>query len=97
PRPPLFPYTTLFRSGHVADPAREGSVDSASAQRPTVELDLPGGRLDEPDDRVCDRGRAGAAQAEEPEALARMHRKAHVLDRAERDRKSTRLNSSHLG
>ena len=68
---------------HVADPAPQRGVDLARAQRSSVQLDLAGGRLDEPGDCVGDRRRAGAAQAEEPDAFAGVHAQAHVVDGAQ--------------
>ena len=46
-------------------------------------LDLPGGRLEEPRDRIRDGGRARSTQPEEPEALTGPHLEADVLGRAE--------------
>src|SRR5207302_9944799 len=89
-RPPpcftLFPYTTLFRSG--ADVREHGfeqleRVDAPEPQRPAVE--------------VCEDHVGLAAR---PEALG--EREAHFplepgrVEHASRDRKSTRLNSSHV-
>src|SRR5690349_23770893 len=66
PRSTLFPYTTLFRSGHCA-PARQGydRVDGGRQERP------------------------GASIADRAIRRSRPHR-------ADADRKSTRLNSSHV-
>src|SRR5690606_41497616 len=68
PPPPLFPYTTLFRS-HVALTA--------------TGTDL---RDDREDDVLRRRARLELA----------VHVDRHRLERLERDRKSTRLNSSHV-
>src|SRR2546430_11249649 len=79
PRSTLFPYTTLFRS----DPGRCAEAEGA---------------------RVAHDGRAADLQARVVEEdVARLHDSALQVDRAvaallpvpERDRKSTRLNSSH--
>src|SRR5207249_5884194 len=83
-RPPsftLFPYTTLFRSITVR--GRIGLPFPAHARRHA-------GRLD----AKC-RGRAGAAEAH---AHAAFHLRfvQDALPLASRDRKSTRLNSSHV-
>src|SRR5260221_10054563 len=78
PRSTLFPYTTLFRSRHVARDDRFGP----EAEPREEHLHLLGGRvlrLVEDDERVVQR----------PSAHERERRHLH------RDRKSTRLNSSH--
>src|SRR5436189_1122876 len=67
PRSTLFPYTTLFRSALLADPAQVGGETVGEV----------------------DHGRH-AARRPEPLALAHARPRAQV-----RDRKSTRLNSSH--
>src|SRR5690349_22150046 len=72
PRPPLFPYTTLFRSvAVVAEPGQQ-------LRRPYRALEVHG---DEPG-------------YEEPVQSPRGIRVRDVED--DRDRKSTRLNSSHV-
>src|SRR5205085_6364468 len=72
PRPPLFPYTTLFRSHHEVH--RQGQV-------------VPAVRLDP---------RSGRRRRSELQP-GRRHPRAQAGDRQGRlrDRKSTRLNSSH--
>src|SRR5256885_11942596 len=83
PIPPLFPYTTLFRSEHSPVPPRR-SADSR-----------PGGRgVGEAAERRvhCAGGRRRAIQRVGAGALP--YGRA-ARDRGE-DRKSTRLNSSHL-
>src|SRR3712207_8316804 len=79
PRSTLFPYTTLFRS----DPVQE----------------LPGGALV---DRVLElHVKADAIRSDRPPLYATVLLPFHEaygaaeVDRAEEDRKSTRLNSSH--
>src|SRR5690606_40008734 len=74
PRSPLFPYTTLFRSGHL------GAQRCLPAQRPTHACEL----------RPASRSR-WAKRSGGP--------RRHVLrctQSARSDRKSTRLNSSHV-
>src|SRR5205814_10222755 len=89
PRPPLFPYTTLFRSD--AQPLRLRTVRAVVADAADLVLfrlqphlaeaaALPGG----------DRNSCGRRHAILPVSLG-------SLTRVEGDRKSTRLNSSHLG
>src|SRR5437899_2854614 len=89
PRPPLFPYTTLFRSdphGRVA--LRYGH------HRPDrhVISDRPAGRTG---DAAQLAGRTASLVVAAAQAVARAH--VTLPDSATRDRKSTRLNSSHLG
>src|SRR3712207_7342618 len=83
PRSTLFPYTTLFRSGRAAGPAREA-------------LEFP--------ERPVDRPRQEGQPVHEGEGPLGVHRLEGpaplLLDRrirhlGYRDRKSTRLNSSH--
>src|SRR5699024_11576173 len=78
PRPPLLPYTPLFRS-HTAASRAAAVVLLGQLRR----RDLPGG--DRPLDRPGPSDRHGDQAAGEPAAGART-----------RDRKSTRLNSSHV-
>src|SRR3712207_7789346 len=81
PRSTLFPYTTLFRSTRV--PHRLGARDRAETQRAPVRHQGVDG-----DHVVAHRAvaqRAGAAGI-----VAR-----HAAESGARDRKSTRLNSSH--
>src|SRR5262245_65188326 len=91
PRSPLFPYTTLFRS------YRAGLEDGDARQ---VRALL---------DRAAAQGLAGVAVTGAPQALAAFESAGAIADRHGlvlvtrgsthdgRDRKSTRLNSSHLG
>src|SRR5699024_12443359 len=75
PRPPLFPYTTLFRSGHLPQTHQEGH-HAAHARRGLG--------------RVAPRTRRRRTRS-------RHHlRRRRRPPRALRDRKSTRLNSSHV-
>src|SRR3712207_6884943 len=82
PRSPLFPYTTLFRSGKV----------TATAGRAAVEYVF----------LACDLAMESAVDAvvtaplnKEAMNVAGFHYAGHTELLAERDRKSTRLNSSH--
>src|SRR5256885_12225692 len=84
PRSTLFPYTTLFRSRHPLRHAgaaqRAGDQARAAAQR-GQELGFQVGRI----------------QLVEPEPeMMRAHGIGIVAVLASEDRKSTRLNSSHL-
>src|SRR5437867_4535772 len=69
PRPPLFPYPTLFRS-------------PCSGGFPTVQQD---GRPD----------RGGAAVMQQAGTVAKPYQRCRSVLGRRRDRKSTRLNSSH--
>src|SRR5256885_3235079 len=80
PRSPLFPYTTLFRSGV----ARAALARVSEPQQP---VERPDGASR--DGRVADRGPGFQDRADDV-GLA-IGRRRHS-----RDRKSTRLNSSHL-
>src|SRR5207249_6568895 len=83
PRPPLFPYTTLFRSRAVARahavggsaPRRDG-LRPRRQREPRREQPRPERRHQVPTDRGAHRARAEQG--------------------VRRDRKSTRLNSSHV-
>src|SRR3712207_8441559 len=79
PRSTLFPYTTLFRSGVFGE------------RSPSVEEDV-GGVIDT--DRRDDHVAIGTrVRRPETARVAAAHR--HEGERVARDRKSTRLNSSH--
>src|SRR2546430_6747504 len=81
PRSTLFPYTTLFRSGHDA---------TAVALHRAYECQRNAGAAA----GVLDHGHRGFERAAPLGPLD--HRQRHpVLVRSGRDRKSTRLNSSH--
>src|SRR5262245_65045110 len=77
PRPTLFPYTTLFRSG-LAGAGGERPERGAARARRAADRTAP--------DRRPTRRAAGAA-----------HQPDGARDVRPADRKSTRLNSSHLG
>src|SRR5256885_12797258 len=80
PRSTLFPYTTLFRSG-----APQGVSQGHSGRRPGAGEPLPGG------------AGHGRQLADRPTAVILLcERVRPVGDRAQEDRKSTRLNPSHL-
>src|SRR5687768_18170935 len=85
----LFPYTTLFRSRR-AD--REG--DGARPHRDAGEARLLVGQPGEPVLPVRERRRAARAEAADGTVERRLRVLAQVAVAA-RDRKSTRLNSSH--
>src|SRR5690606_40200879 len=82
PRPPLFPYTTLFRSWRTgaglycraALPGTAGERHARAASTHALSGHSSGSRLQ------------GCAA----------HRRANVRRVGQRDRKSTRLNSSHV-
>src|SRR5207253_10620704 len=88
PRPPLFPYTTLFRSRH---PVPGGGGDAANDRRRSQ---ASRGR------NRRDRGAAHLGAKPLPPSTHPLHRTGRrrvarrLLDRL--DRKSTRLNSSHV-
>src|SRR3712207_8012769 len=87
PRSTLFPSTTLFRSGlGLAVPAGAEQLLTDIAARPVPGLRprLAGGGLRPPGEL-----RQVAHEAEDAE------KQAHVAGEIHRDRKSTRLNSSH--
>src|SRR3712207_7562924 len=79
PRSTLFPYTTLFRSVRVADDVRGVHRGEDLPRGDGVDPDGPGTQLG--GDVLRQRHHAGLGRA--------------VDVRAEADRKSTRLNSSH--
>src|SRR5207248_4179949 len=81
-RPPLFPYTTLFRSAVALERHMDRRRAVPRARRPVAE-------------------RPRDVEVREARAVAREHDVAEVArgravdGRGHRDRKSTRLNSSH--
>src|SRR5438045_7110267 len=79
PRPPLFPYTTLFRSeGAPRRGRRDGQAEEERESRRRVGV--------------------GSSRAPSPPASCRLPPAfSHSFSRSSGDRKSTRLNSSHLG
>src|SRR5205814_5353002 len=85
PRPTLFPYTTLFRSSGCGDERpRTHEEPWPDAHRKAADV----AREQEQDDRH--------RQEREP-ALERRIAGELLEEKREEDRKSTRLNSSHLG
>src|SRR5256885_3048752 len=88
PRSTLFPYTTLFRSGLVAagEPIEAVSCDDVIAV---------------PDELIPRRGRSYVLKVR-GQSMIDEHIKdgdfivVHERNQADKDRKSTRLNSSHL-
>src|SRR5207253_10666087 len=87
PPPPtstLFPYTTLFRSRTRARRSSPGGVARPAVHNRVLQSARPSsrrqGRVRRGACRLCDRASAGR----------------HQCDRPCRDRKSTRLNSSHV-
>src|SRR5207245_11049270 len=89
PTPTRFPYTTLFRSLHDADHPRDEPRRDARADRRAARQRIRARhvRIDAPVE-VAHRAELAL---EEDRGVAR----ESVLDERERDRKSTRLNSSH--
>src|SRR5687768_17711314 len=88
PRSTLFPYTTLFRSGSCPEPKL---IDHLRAGTYTS----PGGA---PVDWFCTSGCGTVFQPHDGVTNLKLtidHEHARVLVKYTRDRKSTRLNSSH--
>src|SRR5690348_18195405 len=81
PRSTLFPYTTLFRSERVR---KEGEIKVQEAEILRRERELAATVLKDAE-----------AQKKRIETLAEAERQRLSLEAAGRDRKSTRLNSSH--
>src|SRR5438876_6900466 len=79
PRSTLFPYTTLFRSQHVTAGSAEQSKQQKIEQQQDAELGP-------------DRGLINPAAHHD---YRRLHRQSWCAAGFMRDRKSTRLNSSH--
>src|SRR5207253_4552546 len=90
PRSTLFPYTTLFRSRVVV-------CDLAIVRRPKVEVQRA--VRTQPDERIAE-SEAGAVDPEIEFAIRQGRQRSNTdTDRdviGEGDRKSTRLNSSHV-
>src|SRR5205814_10339384 len=89
PRPPpprstLFPYTTLFRSQATVS-NKPGHREEHEGNRKTIARGMPG-------DFRCDRGDYARVLCFISHARLRAHWAPGIPDR-----KSTRLNSSHLG
>src|SRR5205814_7223140 len=91
PLPPLFPYTTLFRS--VNDPAWDKVAPQLDPARPETAPILAGAEI------AVDRslGRRWVGRLLEAAAREGGRAAASLGPAASTDRKSTRLNSSHLG
>src|SRR5437588_2431747 len=90
-RPPgstLFPYTTLFRSGEEQGAEHPG--DELVRDRRRIRLDHP--EVEREQRRSED---ADEEQALRPEAVGQVPGRDLAEHVGERDRKSTRLNSSH--
>src|SRR3712207_7292566 len=83
PRSTLFPYTTLFRSER--DSRDPGGAAAAGQQH----VESHGDRDRQPERRAPERRRKQSAGRDVPGAVAPIERQER------RDRKSTRLNSSH--
>src|SRR5437868_7252805 len=80
PRPPLFPYTTLFRSIMGVAEGRISALDRVRTRRKALPRLVELFHQDEPVERVA------VMHAEAPEEAQQLRA----------DRKSTRLNSSHV-
>src|SRR5205807_3860090 len=93
PRPTLFPYTTLFRSAGNAPPPPELLGGKSHSNPPVYLFDAP---VEEPDVAVS--VSEGVGRGDEftlgPRPKLRPDRVSHPVKSV--DRKSTRLNSSHL-
>src|SRR3546814_13991008 len=93
----LFPDTTLFRSNPASPVSSAGSADEsqinalAAAVRANQEMNerLPSVVMRQVDARLA------RVERSAPRAVARPYRKAGTPSPKPRDRKSTRLNSSH--
>src|SRR5258708_39915756 len=90
PRSTLFPYTTLFRSAGVLRHHRAGH-DAHAPAAPDLAREFAAGvsRAD-----LGERHRLARAEVVVPHRVA-VHRRVVVRGDVDRDRKSTRLNSSH--
>src|SRR5256885_12066839 len=84
PRSTLFPYTTLFRSVHELTPGPEAVVRRSAALGQSRQTPLEGVAVQVGKTGHCDR----------MALIGRCRRR--VLNLHSQDRKSTRLNSSHL-
>src|SRR5207245_11716340 len=85
--PPLFPYTTLFRSLRAALPVGGGADPQGQGVR--------GRSLGRPDPRVPRHPDRGGSRVAAPEPLGGREPRSPPPHARGRDRKSTRLNSSH--
>src|SRR5207249_12129931 len=86
----LFPYTTLFRSGLRA---RRGGRNSLGPERASVDEGL--GRV-RPEGQASAPGPGGAGERDLPSPGRRCGHRHRELALLFADRKSTRLNSSHV-
>src|SRR5205807_5928384 len=86
PRPTLFPYTTLFRSPRAGGQRRAGAARVRGGREPAAR------RIHA---QVGCRGRRSQRQHRASDSRRTRRRRRRQAERAE-DRKSTRLNSSHL-
>src|SRR5207253_10357755 len=93
PRRPLFPYTTLFRSQSRAGPAR-GRQRLLHRGKQKVVLAAQMGGVDAPPPRGCPS--EGLDLVGSREASGRIDQAGREADGTVSDRKSTRLNSSHV-
>src|SRR3712207_9335110 len=90
PRSTLFPYTTLFRSPRVDEPAGEQHRQAPLSLQPVVEQ--PAERRLDRVDGLGDGDVEAVPRAERPQPVDRV---PLAVGRVLVDRKSTRLNSSH--
>src|SRR5207249_8487287 len=93
PRSPLFPYTTLFRS-LSAQRRRAGREKGTRDFRLPGAGAVPADRLSRGQDHRGEAGGGPSGRAESAEGLPA--RDSHLSQSSESDRKSTRLNSSHV-
>src|SRR3712207_9204919 len=90
PRSTLFPYTTLFRSSaHERAVAPAGLADDCALADQAVGIETEGGEL------ALRREQHMGHPCQPRRALARLPARVGPHVGIERDRKSTRLNSSH--
>src|SRR5207248_11633226 len=88
PTPPRFPYTTLFRSGAGQGIGKATALALAGAGAHVAVVDINGQQAEETGSAVMALGPRGLALEADVGNLQH-------IDRMVRDRKSTRLNSSH--
>src|SRR5690606_41966842 len=93
PSPPLFPYTTLFRSPLMVP--RSVVLDPVATLDTPPQLFLSSGMraMDHAVERWLSIAPTPYADAVSSQAMGML---AHALPAIQRDRKSTRLNSSHV-
>src|SRR3712207_8213679 len=96
PRSTLFPYTTLFRSDRVDGPVVVLEEDERRVRTPLRDLaeDMTDARVGSTPEELAAALTAWVLDRPIPDAVAAEAGVA-VLDWTDRDRKSTRLNSSH--